>query len=857
MNGGRFPVQRRLRHRWRIGLGALVAAGVWWGGITTVSAQTRIPATDDDYLAVVNFTTIGDRDRYVVVFFEFPATLTGPLYFAIQDPETGSDSAASKPIDESSLPGRPVVTSFSLYGGPGAFSDPATRRDNFGASTAGGDPHTGTRLARYRYRDRLTAVDGDGPNLTTFEDDWVFFPPVDVKQGELVGTRRYFKIVVEVDAFTTPDTATKNGFRLDVSTAGSGTPTGVASGRAFAYSWTVNFLNRTTPAKTWNFYPFVPEGATRLTLSSYDMDHGEKTTGPNAFAYDDTPAANNPLNRRAITGANMVGGDMAASSATVTVGAGQDAQTWRLTITEDGAGGSINTTEIYAATNAGAEPARIYAAPYRPAPPDHVVTTTSSCAVIGDGSRAARVVFQLVDAAGRPVTYERGIYVTITGSARIRTASSTTATLPATAALVTTDVEGIAWVEVVNSTAETVTVRAQTDGGSGSSTLPDPGANTTASITFVSDTARTPPVIELALGVAGTDRLYLKFSQPVFGTLGCDGDIAKESFELTPTNTPVELEVLTRSPTGAVEDVFLTLDRPITVDEVLSARIAAASNAAIRNGTGESLPASRSRRLTDVAIGIVEPVWATDSFGTGDAGAGAFRTIRSFTGGTGLFPTDITLQARLLTTNPALTTSLLYTIDPRLGAGVTYWSPNRLPGLVAVDRETPATVLKPTDVNGAFRNFQISGTDPALERGEQLQFQFRVEGAHGFIYAATVDDPTDPRTVRPWSFDLDGGLIAQRANVTILNNVIYPTRGENTILVYELRRAGMVNVLVFALDGTLVRTIQRGRQAAGTYRATWDGRNQGGRVVARGIYFIRVVAPGGIDEYRKVIVAKD
>lgn len=820
---------------------------MWWGGTTTVSAQTRIPADDGDYLAAVNFTAIGDRDRYVVVFFEFPATLTGPLYFAIQDPETaGPNDEGFPPVGTDG----PVVTSFSLYGGPGAFSDPATRQVDF--TVSGTDPNTGTRLARYRYRYRLTAVDGEGPNLTTNDGDWVFFPPVDVRQGELVGTRRYFKIVVEVAAPTEPNQDTKNGFRLDVSTAGSGTPTGVASGRSFAYSWTVNFLNRTTPAKRWDFYPFVPEGATRLTLSSHDMDLAENTTGPNAFAYDDTAATNNPLNR----GANNMVGNAAAASATVTVGAGQDNQTWRLTITEDGRGGAVNTTEIYAATNASTEPARIYAAPYRPASPDHVVTTTSSCAVIGDGSDAARVVFQLVDAAGRPVTYRRNISVTVTGSARIRTASSTTTRLPATVALVETDVDGIAWVEVVNGTAETVTVRAQTDGGSGSSRLLNPGANTTASITFVSDTARTPPVIELALGVAGTDRLYLKFSQPVFGTLGCDGDIAKESFKLTPTNTPVGLEVLTRAPTGAVEDVFLTLDRPITVDEVLSAQIAAASDTAIRNGTSVSLPASRSRRLTDVAIGIVEPVWATDSLGTGDAGAGAFRTIRRFTGGTGLFPTDITLQARLLTTNPALTTSLLYAVDPRLGAGVTYWAPNRLPGLVAADRETPATVLKPIDVNGAFRDFRISGADPVLERGEQLQFQFRVEGAHGAIYAATVDDPTDPRTVRPWSFDLDGGLIAQRANVTILNNVIYPTRGESTILVYELRQAGMVNVLVFALDGTLVRTIQRGRQAAGTYRATWDGRNQGGRVVTRGIYFIRVVAPGGIDEYRKVIVAK-
>jgi hypothetical protein len=35
----------------------------------------------------------------------------------------------------------------------------------------------------------------------------------------------------------------------------------------------------------------------------------------------------------------------------------------------------------------------------------------------------------------------------------------------------------------------------------------------------------------------------------------------------------------------------------------------------------------------------------------------------------------------------------------------------------------------------------------------------------------------------------------------------------------------------------------------------WDGRNRGGRDVARGIYFIKVVAPG-VEETRKVLIVK-
>jgi len=61
---------------------------------------------------------------------------------------------------------------------------------------------------------------------------------------------------------------------------------------------------------------------------------------------------------------------------------------------------------------------------------------------------------------------------------------------------------------------------------------------------------------------------------------------------------------------------------------------------------------------------------------------------------------------------------------------------------------------------------------------------------------------------------------------------------------------------VFTLDGDVVTTLHRGRLGAGTYNFVWDGTNMAGLPVARGIYFIRVVAPG-IDEIRKVIVVKE
>jgi hypothetical protein len=108
--------------------------------------------------------------------------------------------------------------------------------------------------------------------------------------------------------------------------------------------------------------------------------------------------------------------------------------------------------------------------------------------------------------------------------------------------------------------------------------------------------------------------------------------------------------------------------------------------------------------------------------------------------------------------------------------------------------------------------------------------------------------------VRPFSFEIHD-ITRQRSGVTILNNVINPNNGESTYVHYQLIKGGPVTIQVFTMDGTMVDSLYRGHRDAGEYRAVWGGKNRGGRAVARGMYFIRVVGPD-IDEIRKVMVVK-
>jgi hypothetical protein len=147
-------------------------------------------------------------------------------------------------------------------------------------------------------------------------------------------------------------------------------------------------------------------------------------------------------------------------------------------------------------------------------------------------------------------------------------------------------------------------------------------------------------------------------------------------------------------------------------------------------------------------------------------------------------------------------------------------------------------------------------TSPAM-----LDFFFHLDTSPLDLFVARLDiapGTSIPREwytlVRPFSFEIHD-ITRQRSGVTILNNVINPNNGESTYVHYQLVKGGQVTIQVFTLDGTMVDILYRGHRDAGEYRAVWGGKNRGGRAVARGMYFIRVVGPD-IDEIRKVMVVK-
>ena len=185
-----------------------------------------------------------------------------------------------------------------------------------------------------------------------------------------------------------------------------------------------------------------------------------------------------------------------------------------------------------------------------------------------------------------------------------------------------------------------------------------------------------------------------------------------------------------------------------------------------------------------------------------------------------------------------------------------------------------APVFEDVDGSELLKNMTISNADAAFEANEEYQFFFKVLDKNGDEIkinhdgdSTTADIPLyafrfpqehlasgDFSFVDLWSFSISS-IVKQRGGVSILNNVINASVGEKTALEVTMKSTGSLNIYVMTLDGNIIKRLEKGTVSEGTHYYYWDGTNNAGSPVARGLYFIRVSGKG-IDETRKVMVIK-
>ena len=78
--------------------------------------------------------------------------------------------------------------------------------------------------------------------------------------------------------------------------------------------------------------------------------------------------------------------------------------------------------------------------------------------------------------------------------------------------------------------------------------------------------------------------------------------------------------------------------------------------------------------------------------------------------------------------------------------------------------------------------------------------------------------------------------------------------GHGMELRYALPERASVRLNVYSVSGGLVRTLVRGVRRPGEHVTTWDGRNDRGRRVASGVYFVELLTAGERRTRRAVLL---
>ena len=164
------------------------------------------------------------------------------------------------------------------------------------------------------------------------------------------------------------------------------------------------------------------------------------------------------------------------------------------------------------------------------------------------------------------------------------------------------------------------------------------------------------------------------------------------------------------------------------------------------------------------------------------------------------------------------------------------------------------------DIEGEL-TFNVSRRSGVSRSYAQIRNPEIIRKSDEFIF---VDRSTEPGTTYSYRVTiLEDGSQVTSFETTTTTPSLRLALGQNhpnpfnpvTRIDYTVDLEGPVHLAIYDISGKLVRTLINRRMRSGSHEAEWDGRDNGGRAVASGIYFYRLTA-GKNSLARKAVLLK-
>jgi len=197
-------------------------------------------------------------------------------------------------------------------------------------------------------------------------------------------------------------------------------------------------------------------------------------------------------------------------------------------------------------------------------------------------------------------------------------------------------------------------------------------------------------------------------------------------------------------------------------------------------------------------------------------------------------PTDTPTDTQTNTPTPTDTQTFTPTYTP-----TNTYTGTQLPTLTPTN--TPTNTQTPT-FTLTFTPIFTSTETPELTQTDTPVYSFTSTPTYTFQL-------TEVPTLTPTSTNTPEG------DVYLNKNYIKPDTGEKLKITYKLPESGEVNIQVYNLNGELIKNIIKKYQRKGINSTYWDGRNNAGKLVSRGVYFI-FIKQKNFKVIKKVVIIK-
>ncbi|MBR0496962.1 MAG: hypothetical protein IJJ71_12400, partial [Treponema sp.] len=429
----------------------------------------------------------------------------------------------------------------------------------------------------------------------------------------------------------------------------------------------------------------------------------------------------------------------------------------------------------------------------------------------------------------------------------------------------------------------------------------------------------TPPSFSVVLSPVGSNYVYAVFTKPLNLDPELVGKFKENiTIEPAPSDSLSIEDVSVAMNSDSCTAILFKMNRDITLSDVetlflkindegtvISTPFGDLKTSYFRDSEGNGIPALTSHAISDFAINAVDVIYAYAAQNEDDGwneqeiyGSTDFDgyAVHNFSG-------ETTNDSRLLSGHDIVfqykfdegESRKLALVAEKKSALKSSWISDRYNSLTGSDwriwldctmdsvasdyNPSPfsnncSPVFEKVDGSDSLWNMTWKNDDFKLAAGNEYQFFFKILDSNG--NPIEIDHDGDAETAKIplyafrmpkeqivagnfsfidlWSFNISS-ITKQRGGVTILNNVIDAGIGEKCTVEVNMESEGNLNVFVMTLDGNIIKRLSKGIVTAGTHYYYWDGKNNAGNPVARGLYFVRV-SGSGIDETRKVMVVK-